>query len=641
MLDLYARSYYRSIYILGLVYLLISTLLRLGLWFCFGADDVSAGWVGPILVVGLINDVIQSIYLFLPLALYLWLMPSRYRHTRPERLVFATGCWVMLYGMLYLMASEYFFFEEFDSRFNLVAVDYLIYPTEVLGNISDSYPVLPISAGLAVLTSFALYFLLPYISRSDTTLPFRLRSTGLGLHLLLAILNALFWRADSLGYFPNRVANELAANGPAKFFSAFNSNHLDYEAFYPTGDPGQMLKMVANDLSQGGGVFTRLGQGHLDRRFPARPNGLGRMNVVLLSEESLGAEYVGAYGDDRGLTPVFDALAAKGMLFTHAYATGTRTVRGLEAFSASFLPIPSESIVKRNGNGDIATWGKVMRRQGYQTSFIYGGYGTFDNMNAYFSANGFRIVDRLDMPKPKFANIWGVSDEDLFANAITELDKEYLQGKPFFSIIMSTSNHRPYTFPKGIPGIPEKGGRQDGVKYADFAIGEFFKTAHSRPWFQNTLFIIAADHGARVYGSADIPLHTYEIPVLFYAPGKIKAVHVDTRFSQIDIAPTVLGLLGLPYEAPFFGQDMLHWPAGKPHDLFMSHNHNIGLLRDNTLCILELNRQSHCEHYQRLPGKPSPYTTRLTATPKDINLLKLETAYYQTAYEQFQHRLYR
>lgn len=635
------RSYYRPLYVLVLVYLLLSTLLRLGLWIVFGSSDVGAGWIPPILLVGLVNDVIQAAYLFIPLALYLWLMPARWMYSRPERLLFGFGAWLMLYGMLYLAACEFFFFEEFDARFNLVAVDYLIYPTEVLGNISDSYPVGEISAAFVATAFLMLFGLLPHMIRPDVHPRFRQRSAYLGVHALLVLLFIGFWRADSLSVFPNRVANELAANGPAKFFAAFRSNHLDYHAFYATGDSGAMLRIVAEDLARGGGTFTELGKGRLTRSFPARPEGFGKMNVVLLSEESFGAAFVGAYGDTRGLTPNFDALSREGMLFTRAYSTGTRTVRGLEAFSASFLPIPSESIVKRPKNEDIATWGKVMRGLGYETSFIYGGYGTFDNMNAFFRANGFSILDRTDMPPPRFANVWGICDEDLFSNAIGYFDRRAAEGRPFFSIVMSTSNHRPYTFPKGTPGIPERGGRSDGIKYADHALGQFFKAARSKPWFRNTLFIVAADHGARVYGSATIPLHSYEIPVLFYAPGRIASQRIDTRLSQIDIAPTVMGLLGLGYSAPFFGQDILHLPTDREHPLFMSHNHNIGMLRGDTLCVLGLQQEMHCERYERLPGAPSPETTRLTPMEDDRLMLEQAKAYYQTAYDLYQDRQYR
>ena len=102
------------------------------------------------------------------------------------------------------------------------------------------------------------------------------------------------------------------------------------------------------------------------------------------------------------------------------------------------------------------------------------------------------------------------------------------------------------------------------MRYADYALGYFLREAVRQPWFDNTMFVVVADHGARVYGKAEIPLETYEIPLLIYSPKHIAPRQIDTLMTQIDIAPTVLGLLGLSYEAPFFGIDSLHEPARAP-----------------------------------------------------------------------------
>ena len=244
-------------------------------------------------------------------------------------------------------------------------------------------------------------------------------------------------------------------------------------------------------------------------------------------------------------------------------------MRGLEAITASFPPIPTVSILRRPGNQGIATWGQVMNELGYQSSFLYGGYGYFDDMNSFFAGNGFQVLDRTDIENVRFENVWGVSDEDLFDRAIQHYDEQYASGKPFFSIVMTTSNHKPFTFRPGLEqeGIkPEGGGRQSGVRYADYALAYFLRQAAKQPWFDDTVFVVVADHGARVYGKAEIPLETYEIPLMIYSPKHLAPRQVDTLMTQIDIAPTVLGLLGLPYEAPFFGVDILHEPPGHSRD---------------------------------------------------------------------------
>jgi phosphoglycerol transferase MdoB-like AlkP superfamily enzyme len=636
---------FEPLWLLAALYLVVGLAVRAVLWWVFGRDaHVHVEQFIGGLVLGALNDMVEAAYLFLPLTLYLLLTPASW-HRRPVgRAMMAAAMWLIVFGMLYVGTMEYYFFEEFDSRFNLVAVDYLIYPTEVLGDIRSEYPVVPLSLAIAVVSTALVYPLWQRVRHwpdaATLTVGARLRFAGCTAVLLSCAI--ALWPADRLDLFRNRVANELADNGAANFFAAFRTNHIDYHAFYRTGDPAKLRQLLMADLQRGGGEFVDPASGDLTRRFAARADGLGKLNVVLISEESLGAEYVSAYGAPGQLTPQFDALSKQGVLFTHAYSTGTRTVRGLEAFSASFPPIPSESIVKREGNADIATWGKVMRQLGYHTSFLYGGFGAFDNMNAYFGGNGFALSDRSDILHPRFANIWGVSDQDLFAHAIDYFDARAKENKPFFSIIMTTSNHKPFTFPAGIEGVkPSHGGRSAGARYADYALGEFIRQARSKPWFKDTIFVIAADHGARAYGRAEVPLYSYEIPLLILAPDRLAPRQVDTLTSQVDVAPTVLGLLGLPYQAPFFGQDVLHWPEQEPRSLLFNHNHDVALLQHGHLCILGLHQSAQCQHYERLPGAPGPATTRFAPIEDDDPLIDLATAYYQTAYDAFQSHHYR
>ncbi|MGH8444405.1 MAG: LTA synthase family protein [Solimonas sp.] len=630
---------YRVLLTLLLAYLAVGALTRIVLWAVFShGEHVSAlRLFFAVLPLGALNDLVESVYLLAPVSLALWLAPRRL-FTTPRGLRFVgivSG--IVIFGMLYLAAMEYFFFDEFNARFNLVAVDYLIYPTEVIGNIRDAYPVGTISAALAVATALLCWALWRWLKPdAETHTPgFAARSGIVALHVIAIAAATGIVRADTLSLFDNRVANELTDNGPANFFAAFRTNQLEYPQFYKTIDAARADQLLRADLARGGVPFKSPDPATVTRSFPARADGLGKLNIVVITEESLGAEFVGAYGDNRGLTPRFDELAKQGLLFTHAYATGTRTVRGLEAISASFPPIPSESIVKRPGYQNVTTWAEVLNPMGYQSSFVYGGYGTFDNMNAYFEGNGFAISDRTEIPKPKFGNIWGVSDEDLFLHAVDYYDARAKEGKPFFSMIMSTSNHKPYTFPDGVPGVkPRGGGRNAGARYADYAIGRFFDEAAKRDWYKNTVFVIVADHDARVYGAADVPLHSYEIPLLILAPGHIQPQRIDTPASQMDIAPTVMGLLGLGYDAPFFGQDVLHWNGGS-RTLLFNHNHDVAVLRDGQLAILGLNQSVDVQSYHRKAGPPSRDVDDFHPAPMDNDLVDLGVAYYQNGYRQF------
>jgi phosphoglycerol transferase MdoB-like AlkP superfamily enzyme len=619
------------------LYLGISALLRLILWWRYGLPaDVVPTRLPGLLSAGAVNDLVQLLYLLAPLALYLFLLPRRLAAGRWHLRSFALGTWLTLFGLLYLQAAEYCFFEEFDSRFNLVAVDYLLYPHEVLLNIWDTYPVLPVLLAVALLSALLCRWFWPLLRRDmERPLPLAARGQLLTGHLLLLVLAAVSFSTDTLAFSDNRVANEIAANGISSLFRAFRTNDLSYDRYYRTVDSQKAFRLARGELARGQGVgFTSGDQTDLNRTYAANPTGLGSMNVVVIVEESLGAGFVGAYGDSRGLTPNFDRLAADGLLFRNAFATGTRTVRGLEAITLSFPPIPSESVVKRPGSENVANWGKVMQDNGYHTSFLYGGYGYFDNMNHFYESNGFALSDRTDIPEPAFANIWGVSDEDLFRHALDYFDGVHKSGQPFFSIIMTTSNHTPYTFPSGIPGVPAQGGgRKAGIRYADYALGRLFEQAPRHSWFDNTLFVIVADHDARVYGRAQVPVKRYRIPLLVYAPGRVAPETVETPTSQIDIAPTVLGMLGLPYTAPFYGENVLQTQAGQPRPILLNHNHDVALLLEDRLVVLGLNRRAETYRYDAAAD-------RLDLLPENRELTELATAYYQSAFELFRSHRY-
>ena len=621
-------------WLLGALYLCVSTLTRVVLvGVAISQGQASLSNVPAMMAVGLLFDIVAALNLFALFALYLVMMPGRIYNSRWHRWLLAGTFSLVVFGLIYLGAVEYFFFDEFNSRFNFVAVEYLIYPHEVFVNIWQSYPVARVMLATLVLTAAAIWFMRkPLLGKRTPAGSRRVRLATLAIlaaaiGLAQATLNVTAGR-----YSENRVVNELAMNGVYSFFSAALNSELDYRTYYlsmPDDEADQrMRRMLTTPRS------TFLSEtGHIERHIvgsgPPR-----HLNVVVLLEESLGAEFVGAYGDKRGLTPVLDTLATKSMLFTRAYATGTRTVRGMEAVSASFPPVPVESIVKRPHNEGMFNWSTVMAKNGYGPTFIYGGFGTFDNMNYFFSSNGYRVVDRTDMDAPHFANIWGVSDEDLFRNAVRVFDEQHGRGEKIYSIIMTTSNHKPYTFPPGVEGVPVKGGGRDaGVRYADYAIGRFVEMARAKPWFDDTIFVIVADHGARVYGREDIPIRTYEIPLLLYSPKHIKPRRVETLTSQIDVAPTVLGILDINYDSTFFGIDVLR-DSHSGRSIPLNHNRDIALFDGRNLIEIGFRKTSAQFVYD-------PVTHSQTPVAVDPELAKDAIAIFQEAFELYSERRYR
>jgi phosphoglycerol transferase MdoB-like AlkP superfamily enzyme len=289
-----------------------------------------------------------------------------------------------------------------------------------------------------------------------------------------------------------------------------------------------------------------------------------------------------------------DKLSHEAILLTNLYASGNRTVRGMEAVLCSFPPLPGDSVVVRSGDKPVETLARVLKRDGYENTFIYAGRGLFDHVRSFMTANGYdRFIEQKDFDNPQFSTIWGVCNEDLYNRGIEECRKANDSGKPFLLTMLSVSNHKPFTYPKGrIPENPDDRSRENAVKYTDYAIGQFFKNAKKEKFWTNTVFVVVADHGARVYGQQTIPMESYEIPCFIFGPAVVehpKAVGIMA--GQVDISPTLLGLIGRPYLSSFFGRDIFKIDPSTGRT-FLNHNRDIGLFENGRMVVLGLNKTS-------------------------------------------------
>lgn len=591
-------------YTLWLIIVLFSTLARTVLLVkSLSQLDLNLLLLVKIYAVGFFFDCVTFSYFAIPFALVAVILPDKvFNNTFFRFCAYVVG-FALTYLMLFNVVAEYTFFDEFATRFNFIAVDYLIYTNEVIGNIRESYPVGTILTVLLLLNAGAFIPLKKYLSRSFLYKSSFMERLKVGAVFL--VMPAISFVAVDLSLTQissNNYADELAGNGIYCLFSAFRNNELDFNKFYVTKDNNQVLARLKNLLQEKNSRFISPDGSPVSRVI--QPNGTEkRLNVVLVVEESLSADFLTSFGNKGGLTPNLDKLSGESLFFTHLYATGTRTVRGLEALTLSMPPLPGISIVKRPKNENFVSFGSILKAKGYDNKFIYAGHGYFDNMNYFYANNGFKTIDRTDFSKEEitFTNAWGVCDEDLFLKVIREADQSYSSKKPFFSVVMTTSNHRPFTYPDGKIDIPSHSGRNGGVKYADYALGRLLAEAKKKPWFNDTVFVIVADHCAGSAAKTALPVKKYEIPLFIYAPSHIKPKVVDRMMSQIDVAPTVLGLLNFKYTSAFIGKDILTSDPWTER-AFISTYQKLGYIHDDKLLVLGPKKEAAYFSFVRKDG---------------------------------------
>jgi phosphoglycerol transferase MdoB-like AlkP superfamily enzyme len=419
----------------------------------------------------------------------------------------------------------------------------------------------------------------------------------------------------------NRLANEIASSGIFNVLYEWAQRHKRQygnlksvvhllpvpeaarRARRYLGARGQLTDDSPNPL-------VRLVQGE----EPAKP-----MNVVLVVMESFTARLVGALGGSPALSPELDRLTREGVLLENCFATGERTVQGLEAVVASFPPLPGVSVVRRpQARQGFATLATLLKERGYETLFLYGGQGIFDHMRAFFLGNGFdAFVEEKDFDKVEFRTPWGVSDEDLFRRADREFRRLASQGKRFFATILTVSLHSPWEYPKGRieplssatpipPGFDYE--ELNNFLYADYALGRFVREARTAPYFDDTLFVFVGDHGVHLRGRQLIPVDEYRVPALFLAPKHIRPRRIPRVASQLDIPPTIMAILGGSYRSSFFGQEILRRDDDGSLAIMIYNKKRYGIISGERLTVFaESGKEMAFERVEKLgPWKPAP-----------------------------------
>ena len=488
------------------------------------------------------------------------------------------------------------FILEYGVRPNQLFVDYLVYPKEVIKTLIGGHLFALIFSVVAGIITFIASFTLASGLFKNYVLIARFKAATI---LVCALFICAFGIRSTTGHRPlnpsmlsfgnDPMANDLPVNSSFKVFYAlrhYGENDLNEGQLYAYDDDENIIE-AARKISLRQEPLTEDKSCPINQVITPKFTGRGQRNIVVVLEESMGADFVESLGG-LPLTPELEKIARQGWAFTNMFAAGHRSVRGIEAITAGFPPSPLASQVKLEHTSPITTIMQIYKELGYETSFIYGGESHFDNMRTYFLYNGAKeVIEQKDYENPSFVASWGVSDEDLFAKADETFARLYKEGKPFCSVVFSSSFHDPFDIPQGkvdIDGIrTDEPLRMAAVKYADYALGKFIAQAKTQDYYKDTIFVIIADHESRVQSNGGFPADKFLIPAVILSPD-LKPFKDDRIVNQIDILPTVLSLSGVSGEFPLVGQDLTR--KNTVERALMDYNELFGVRLDNHLEVL-------------------------------------------------------
>ncbi|GEP51098.1 sulfatase [Flavobacterium noncentrifugens] len=600
------------------------------------------------LLTGLFFDIGTVTFLSLMAIFYYAIMPNRWIGSWADKALVYFFTALEIFILVFTFFAEITFWDEFKTRFNFIAVDYLIYTHEVVANIKESYPLPLLIGGVLLITATVLFL---FFKRKAFTSTFTHKaSLKQRLTVLItAVIVSLFYISLIKNYQAewsvNRYNSEISKSGIYSFFAAFRNNQMEYVQFYTSIEKDRAFAIVRDKLKSNDSKFTE--SGYSIHRTISDSLGPGlKKNVVFILVESLSGSFLKEFGNKQNITPFLDSLAQKSIFFENLYATGTRTVRGMEAVTLCIPPTPGQSVVKRPDNHNLYTVCSVFKKRHYDCNFFYGGDGYFDNMNSYFGGNGFNIYDRgrgsvlgddikttrnnIDDSEVTFENAWGICDEDIFNKLLKVADMQHKNKKPFFNFVMTTSNHRPFTYPAGRIDIPSGTSREGAVKYTDFALRELFKKASKKPWFNNTVFMIVADHCASSAGKDEIDIANYHIPAFIVNFPEAGVLKIEKQCSQIDLFPTLFSLMHWNYESDFFGRNVLD-NNFEERSLIGTYRKLVLMKRDKVMILSDQKKQAFYSWEKK--------DNSLRPLPVEKAFLEETISWYQTADYLFTNKL--
>jgi phosphoglycerol transferase MdoB-like AlkP superfamily enzyme len=555
------------------------------------AGDATSASLTEGMLNGLRFDVRLVVYLLLPLLLAI---PS-------ARLIAARGLfrtWLTLAASLCFFAGllEMDFYREFHQRLNGLVFQYVKEdPKTVMSMIWYGYPVVRYLLAWVVV-SLLMWWVFRWVDRATRGGVATARTSGsrvapwyarVGVFLVVLVVAVVAARGTLRQGPPLRwgdayttdsnFANQLGLNGVLTLISAAKSRMSeDRDNIWQATLPQPQATRTVRDMLVSSHEALIDTDSAAVRRVSTPPQGntLPIRNVVVILLESFAGHSVGALGSDANITPYFDRLAKEGLLFDHFFSNGTHTHQGMFATMGCFPNLPGFEYLMQTPEGSHKLSGlpALLSARDYNDVYVYNGDFAWDNQSGFFSNQGMTtFIGRDDFVNPVFSDpTWGVSDQDMFSRGNEELDKLAVEGKPFYALLQSLSNHTPYALPNDLPveAVTGRGSLDQhltAMRYSDWALGQFFEKAKQSPYYNQTLFVIVGDHG---FGNerqlTEMDLSRFNVPLLLIAPGiqdKFGTVN-HTVGTQIDIVPTVMGRLGGETQHQCWGRDLLNLQQG-------------------------------------------------------------------------------
>ncbi|MFZ4398430.1 MAG: LTA synthase family protein [Bacteroidales bacterium] len=323
-------------------------------------------------------------------------------------------------------------------------------------------------------------------------------------------------------------------------------------------------------------------------------------NVVVVIMESMSADKMGHFGNSKNLTPFLDSISKVNYCFENFYSAGIHTFNGIYSTLFSYPALLKQHPMNGTVIPQFTGFSNTLKEVGYQSIYITTHDEQFDNVSGFLHANGFdNIVSQKDYPSKEILSTLGVPDHYMFEYAIPVLNEMHSHQQPFFAAFMTASDHGPYIIPEGIDFKPRHKAIHEGiVEYADWSIRHFLTLASKQIWFNNTIFVFLADHGAVVGSNVyDMPVSYNHIPLIIYAPKLLKSAQtIKNQGGQIDVFPTIMGLLGFPYINNTSGIDLLN--ESRPF-MYFSADDKIGCTNDTFFYVYRTNGKESLYKYKK------------------------------------------